>query len=68
VVVLVVRGSGEGRVLTVRRHYARPSVESDRGYTKAPEGDRDMGTFRGPSDDQDDPEAIAPDLPHEYIG
>jgi len=25
-----------------------------RGYTKAPEGGRDKGTFRGPSDDQDD--------------
>ena len=50
----VVRGSGEGRVLTLRRHYARPSVESGRGYTKAPEGGRDKGTFRGPSDDQDD--------------
>ena len=34
----VVRGSGEVRVLTHPRHYARPSVESGRGYTKAPEG------------------------------
>ena len=47
VVVLVVRGSGECRVLTLRRHYARPSVESDRGYTKAPEGGRDKGTIGG---------------------
>ena len=52
-VVLVVRGSGEGRVLPLRRHYAQPPVESDRGYTKAPEGGRDKGTFRGPSDEQD---------------
>ena len=42
------------RVLTLRRHYARPSVETGRGYTKAPEGGRDNGTFRGPSDDQYD--------------
>ena len=34
--------SGEGRVLTLRRHYARPKVESDRGYTK---GGRDKGTL-----------------------
>ena len=37
--------SGEGRVLTLRRHYARPKVESGRGYTKAPEGGRDKGTL-----------------------
>ena len=48
VVVLVVRGSGEGRVLTLRWHYARPSVESGRCYTKAPAGGRDKGTFRRP--------------------
>ena len=54
VVLNRLRGSGEDRVLTLRRNYARPPVESDRGYTKAPEGGRDKGTFRGPSDDQDD--------------
>ena len=54
VVVLVVRLSGEGGVLTLSRHCARPSVESGRGYTKAPEARRDKGTFRGPSNDQDD--------------
>ena len=53
-VVLVVRGSGEGRVLALRRHYARLLVESGRDYTKAPEDGREQGTFRGPSDDQDD--------------
>ena len=52
-VVLVVRGSGKGRVLTLRRHYARPLVESGRGYKKAPEGWREKETFRGPSDVQD---------------
>ena len=41
-------------MFTLHRHYARPSVESGRGYTKAPKGRRDKGTFRGPSDDQDD--------------
>ena len=45
VVVLVGRWSGEGRVLTLRRHYARPSVESGRCYTKATEGGRDKGAF-----------------------
>ena len=38
-VVLVVRGYGEGRVLTLCRHYGQ--------YTKAPEGGRDKGTFIG---------------------
>jgi len=42
---LAVRGFGEGRVLTLRRHYARPSVKSGRGYTKVPEGGRDKGAF-----------------------
>ena len=51
---LVIQGSGEGRMFTLHRHYARPSVESGRRYTKAPKGRRDKGTFRGPSDDQDD--------------
>ena len=54
IVVLAVRGSGESRVLTLLRQYARPSVESGREYTKAPEGGRDKGAFRRPSDDQDD--------------
>ena len=51
-VVLVVRGSGKAWVLTLRLYYARTSVETGRGYTKAPEGGRDKGIFRGPSDDQ----------------
>ena len=34
-------------MLTLRRHYARPSVESDRGYTKAPRA----GETRGLSGD-----------------
>ena len=54
-VVLVVRGSGEGRVLTLRRHYARLLVESGRGYTKgrARQGDfqRTLGRQRRPRDD-----------------
>ena len=46
VVVLVVRWSVEGRVLTLRRQYARPSVESGRGYRKLQRADETMGTFR----------------------
>ena len=36
-IVLVVKGYGEVRVLTLRQHYALPPVECGRGYTKAPE-------------------------------
>ena len=44
------------RVVTLRRHYAQPSVESGRGYTKAPEGEtrgpsRDLGRPRRPRTD-----------------
>ena len=44
------------RVVTLRWHYAQPSVESGRGYTKAPEGEtrgpsRDLGRPRRPRTD-----------------
>ena len=42
--VVIVRGSGECRVLTICRHYARPSVEAIRKLQRA-------GETRGPSGD-----------------
>ena len=60
---VVVRGSGEGRVLTLRWHYVRPSVESGRGYTKAPEGDQ---FFRYPT--LGGLRVIASDLPPKVWG
>ena len=61
VVVLVVWGSGKGRVLTLRRHYARRLVESGRGYTKAPEGPWDVQDNQGTI--VFDRLLFAPDLP-----
>ena len=35
-------------MISFRGHYARPSVESGRGYTKAPESGRDKETLGRP--------------------
>ena len=54
VVVLVVWGSGEGRVLTLRRHYARPSAEAIRklqGRARQWDLHGTLGRPRWPRDD-----------------
>ena len=45
--------SSEVRVLTLRRHYARP-VRARQSLYESPIGRARQGTFGGPSDDQDD--------------